>query len=399
MSHYRNIFNPAIICLSLLTVIAGLMICPEVAQADHGVTVNTREAEVEDVLNILAMKSGKNIIYVGEEETITFKVENKPVMTALELLLQKAGMDYLQEGDLIIVGSEGKLHDDFFNQRSITRFDLNHVVARQVEPLISDLDIPVQTISLEENPGTLWAQGVPQGLTKLRELINAVDRRENAPRPGESPEDPDDEYFISDYKQVTLKRIAPSRARELLADMGVSIDSYIILRDKLLVFDPVIQDHWESFEQVIQEIDTADARRQHAFFYQLDYISTEDAARLVREFQFDGVTIADLNLPEFNNELLLLVPPHKEDEVRRAIDSIDVQRDKTRATITSATGENARSELSAKRTLLSEMTDVSASEMVISGNLSGDDDNPHHVLWIEHSPNTITKLQNLVDSF
>lgn len=59
-------------------------------------------------------------------------------------------------------------------------------------------------------------------------------------------------------------------------------------------------------------------------------------------------------------------------------------------------GDGARRQLEARRTLLSQMSGVPEGSMFISDNMSGDINNPQFVLWAEESPEVIKLLEELI---
>ena len=512
--------------LSLITILAVLMIFfsmlvfPGEARAEPGISIDVRDADIEDVLTMLAMKEDKNIIFVGDSREVSLQVDNVAVMEALELLLDKTGMTYIRDGELIIVGSEARLQEDFFNRISLTKYNLNHITTGQLEPLIGELGIPLQSFSMQDDE-TIWVQGTPRGLAKLRELLGAVDHPQygeeeelkqveldhiNAPQleqfMGEfgitleciymeekprtiwtqgtyrdfeeldelieivdSPEFAVEEeelkkfkldyilaeqleplvlqlgitvqtFYMEDnpktlwaqgtpheldeleelkntvdikenkpeveedikitYRQLELAHITPGRAVDKMAETGNPIDNYITLGNKLLVFDEELIENWNVIEEIITDIDNEDAREQHAFTYKFEHIMAQEAEGLLGSFGLDDVTIETFDFSEYGNELLVLCPPEMEDEVYRSLESIDSDREDIRVPIETDTGDNAKDRLDARRQLLSELSGIPEKNMMISDNISGDDTNPEHVLWVEETPGSIAKLEHLL---
>ena len=140
------------------------------------ISLDVTDADLRDVLSALALNLRVNIIPAYDEEiSVTFKVDNVPAMEALELLSHTYDLTYIRQGNLIVVGPQEKLTDDFFNQIVLTRFNLKHVTSDTVNSLIDELGIPIQRIWVEENPRIVWAQGTPPALCKVKELLSAVD--------------------------------------------------------------------------------------------------------------------------------------------------------------------------------------------------------------------------------
>jgi len=359
------------------------------ATTSNTVSLDVRNADVRDVLSALAIKLNANVIYTEKPTNITLKVENVTSVRALEMVAQNLGYSYARQSGLYVVGSSNKLHSDFFNQMVLTRFNLIFIEAEIVEPLIGRLSLPVKSIRIPTNQQAIWIQGTPQAILKMQELINAIDRPENA----------DDEEISLAYRSIWTNVISPSRVTELLSDAGMDVENYVILGSRLLVFDKDLFSRWEEIETLVRELDNMNASEYRVFAFALKNTVARDAAERLDQFDYEGVKTITFNYPQFGQEILVICPPHLESQVYSSLVSLDGNRKKIKAPITSATGENAKSMLTAKRTLLSELTDVSVKDMYLSENLSGDRDAPHYVLWIEETPDKIQYLNEMILRF
>jgi len=144
-----------------------------------GITLEVRDADIRDVLSTLAVILKKNIIYTEESVRVSFSVQNVSAAKALEILTQSAGMTSITDGNLILVGSSANISQNFYTLLPITRFSLNYLSPEQINEQIDRLGIPVQNIILDSTKKYIWAQGTPQALAKMRELVAALDREEN----------------------------------------------------------------------------------------------------------------------------------------------------------------------------------------------------------------------------
>jgi len=155
------------------------------------ISIDVRDANIIDVLSMLAYRMDVNILFLGEPDTITFKSENLSPLTTFQLVLQsyvptpqvqsmQHDLDYLVLGRNYIVGNRERLHQDFFNRMMLTRFGLFYVSAEAMQSYIEDLEIPIQSLTVDANQQALWMQGTPATLGKAREVINALDVMENA---------------------------------------------------------------------------------------------------------------------------------------------------------------------------------------------------------------------------
>lgn len=155
------------------------------------ISLELKDANLIDVLSMLAYRMDVNILFLGEPDTITFKSENLSPLTTFQLLLQsyqptqqaqgtQNDLDYLVLGRNYIVGNRDRLHQNFFNRMLLTRFGLHYVSAEAMESYIQSLDVPVQSLTVDANQQALWVQGTPVTLGKVREVINSLDVLENA---------------------------------------------------------------------------------------------------------------------------------------------------------------------------------------------------------------------------
>ncbi len=144
------------------------------------ISLDVRDANLLDVLSLLAYKLDVNIIFLGEPAKISLKTENLSPINTLQIVLQKEGLDYLVVGRNYIVAERGRLYEDFANRMLLTRYSLFYLSASAMEGYISELGVPVQSLTVDSNQQAIWMQGTPIALGKARELINSLDIMENA---------------------------------------------------------------------------------------------------------------------------------------------------------------------------------------------------------------------------
>ncbi len=144
------------------------------------VSIDVRDANILDVLSLLAYKIGVNIIYLEEPVRITFKSEALSPVTTLELILQNQGFDYLVVGRNYVVAQRERLFADFTERLMLTRYGLFYVSASSMQDYLSQLGVEARSLTVDSNQQALWLQGTPMTLGKAREVINALDVMENA---------------------------------------------------------------------------------------------------------------------------------------------------------------------------------------------------------------------------
>lgn len=367
-------------------VIGGTDYVPAIGLGGGAITLDFRQADLRDVLSALAIKMGVSILLVDKAAgPVTFEAQGVTPGQALELILQSQQLSYLREGNVLVIGSPSTLQSNFFKQMVLTRFNLVFIPATKLKPLIGELGIPLSSITLDTNPYAIWAQGTPQALHKLQELIVAVDRLDN-------------ESSV-EYRTLTATQVSPVRLQELLGQAGLDAAQTVILGNRLLVFDRTLHQRWPQVESLAWSLDTLDARERTVFVYQLKNISAADAATRLEAFDFEDVKTETFNYAEISQEILVICPPHLQTEVRSALAGMDGTRQKIRVPVASTTGDLAYTRLHAQRDLLSQLSGVSIGDIHISRNLSGDSTNPHYVMWVEESPEKIRQIEELVSRF
>ncbi len=144
------------------------------------ISLDVRNANLLDVLSLLAYKLDMNIIFLEQPSQITIKTESLSPLTTFQIVLQKEGLDYLTIGRNYIVGQRDRLYSDFTNRMLLTRYSLFYVSPSAMEGYLSELGLPLQSLAVDSNQQAIWLQGTPMTLGKARELINTLDVMENA---------------------------------------------------------------------------------------------------------------------------------------------------------------------------------------------------------------------------
>ncbi|HBX22293.1 MAG TPA: energy transducer TonB [Desulfotomaculum sp.] len=348
------------------------------------ISLDVRDADIRDLMSALSLKMGVNIVLLEDKAAkVSLQLDNTSPRQVLELLMQSQGLAYLQEGDIIVVGSPAKLHKDFFNQMHVTRFDTYFIPAEELKRLISQMGLSLKGVTSDANPNVLWVQGTVQDLRKVRELIQAVDSV--------------DAQATLNHKTITLTHISPDRALELMMMAGVLPERFVMLDNRIMVFDRKLFNRWDEVQAMMQSIDTPSAVRQKVFVYQLKNTVAGDAGQRLEDLGFAGVKTSAYNYDRFGKELMVACPPQLENDVRSALFNIDQARFKTRVPVMTENGDNARNKLDAHRQLLSQLSGVPVSSMYLSNNLSGTAKEPLYVLWVEESPDKVQLIKDLIE--
>ncbi len=183
--------------------------------APGNISLFIKDADIRDALSALAINMGYSIIYTGAPVNVSLKIENVSPETAMDYLLKLVKMTYLQDGDILLVGTKESLSEDFMSRLAVTTFKLKYVTSDIISAKIQELEINAKPFIMESNLSTIWVQGFPQEIAKVRQLINLLDVSENESysSAGESG---------SGLTAVRLKYFTPSEFNSFLQSLGIN---------------------------------------------------------------------------------------------------------------------------------------------------------------------------------
>lgn len=144
------------------------------------ISVNFRNTDIRDVLSAFALNIGCNFVFKGNAVNVTLILNDVTVSEALDYVMKLINMTYITDGRTIIVGEKQDLIRSFSEALQLTEFTLTYVSAGTVMSQIAALEIAVTTSRSGENEYRFIAQGLPSDLSKVRDLIAMIDKRENS---------------------------------------------------------------------------------------------------------------------------------------------------------------------------------------------------------------------------
>lgn len=193
--------------------------------------------------------------------------------------------------------------------------------------------------------------------------------------------------------------IKTDKLKEMLTELGIQgISSVITDANPNVIWAQGTAEGMKKIREVIASVDIPEQTiedEKTRFVYQLTYIVAEDAAQRLAKFGFKDLETITTDGDRYGHEIMVICPKKIETQVKSALNSLDMPRQKTKAPVLTAKGEYAHQALVSSRDLLAQISDVSISSMSISRNL-GTSYEPVHVLWVEEAPDKIRKLKDLV---
>lgn len=217
-----------------------------------GITLEIRDADIRDVLSTLAVILKKNIIYTEESIRVSLSVQNVSAAKALDILTQSAGLTSITDGGTILVGTEAHISQNFYNLLPITRFSLKYLSPEQINAHVDKLGIPVQKIILGSTAKYIWAQGTPQALSKMRELVDALDRAENV--------DPVTLQPVGEFKltPVELLFVESSVINTLITQLGIPCKTIVFETNPWTLWVDAEASALEDIMTLVESVDIPD---------------------------------------------------------------------------------------------------------------------------------------------
>ncbi len=139
------------------------------------VTLDFKDADIINVLRILSLKSGVNIVTGPEVSgTVTIRLTDVPWEQALEVVLRTYGYVYERDDNIIRVTTKENLQ----TEELITEaFVLNYSTAEEIEDAISEIISERGRIKSVPRTNTVIVTDVPTNIYKIREVIGKLDKR------------------------------------------------------------------------------------------------------------------------------------------------------------------------------------------------------------------------------
>lgn len=167
------------------TLILGLLLCADLkavetsvagggTEASTNVTLDFKDADINNVLRILSLKSGVNIVAGPEVQgTVTIRLNDVPWDRALEVVLRTYGYVYEREGNIIRVTTRERVEQE---DLSTETFVLNYITADEVQESISEILTERGKIKAFGRTNSIIVTDVASNITKIAEVIKRLDK-------------------------------------------------------------------------------------------------------------------------------------------------------------------------------------------------------------------------------
>src|SRR3989338_6257780 len=142
--------------------------------APGNVSIDFKDADINNVLRILSLKSQVNIVAGPEVQgTITIRLEDVPWQKALDVVLRTYGYVYEREGNIMRVTTKENLSTE---ELMTETFVLNYTTAAEAEEAIKEILSERGRIKSVSRTNMLVVTDIPTNLYKIREVIAKLDR-------------------------------------------------------------------------------------------------------------------------------------------------------------------------------------------------------------------------------
>ena len=370
---------------------------PPVVNLTGYVSINFVDADIRDILSVVALELKKDILFVGSSLRMTIRAAKVSRTNLLDVVVSTAGgLTWVTSGNLIVVGTKEKINSDFSKNRVFTGIKLKYVTAPELETQATKLGIDVTTVTLKESLNKIWIQGNPTEIARFYQLVNSLDKKENFPDIGANV------GRSTFYKQYTLKYITATLFRDMLSQFSIPVVFALSDSNPMICFVSGPTTSLSEFESVLAKLDVKENTNNPSggdlvgmTKYILKYIAYSDAENLLTNSKL-GITV--MNLKNYPKTVFFFGPKTYRDEALRLLLSVDIKGDITKEVIDYALSS---SKLASRRNLICSLTGLDVSNFVISEDIDRDPLVSKYILYFTGTEAEIAKIRkaiSLIDS-
>ncbi|MDP3723354.1 MAG: secretin N-terminal domain-containing protein [Candidatus Omnitrophota bacterium] len=139
------------------------------------VSVDFKDADIRQVLRILSLKSGVDIVAGSDVEgLVTIKLTDVPWEQALDIVLRTYGFAYERKGKIIRVMSTAALEQEAL---STEVFPLGYAKAKEVPEVVKEMLSDRGKVKFDERTNTVIVTDIPTSLFQIKAIIERLDQR------------------------------------------------------------------------------------------------------------------------------------------------------------------------------------------------------------------------------
>ena len=148
---------------------------PAAPQTPGLVSIDFKDADIRQVLRVIALKSGVDIVAGSDVEgLVTIKLTNVPWEQALDIILRTYGFTYDRQDKIVRVMTLDALEQEALATQV---FPLDYAKAKEVPDVIQEMLTERGKVKFDERTNTIIVTDVPTSLFQISEVIKRLDQR------------------------------------------------------------------------------------------------------------------------------------------------------------------------------------------------------------------------------
>jgi type IV pilus assembly protein PilQ len=149
------------------------------AAGPRTVNLDVKNADILDVLKLLANESGSNIVATQNVKgTVTTSLHDVPLTTALDLIVRTNGLDYRKMGNIYVVGTSDDLNREFGSagqeSTQTVAFPIKYANPPDVQKQLAGV-IPASSFTVDPRTDTVIVSGTPAIIQSARNFLALTD--------------------------------------------------------------------------------------------------------------------------------------------------------------------------------------------------------------------------------
>lgn len=145
------------------------------ASAGGMVSVDFKDADIRQVLRIISLKSGVDIVAGADVEgLVTIKLTNVPWEQALTIILRTYGFTYAREGRVVRVMTLKALEEEALSTQV---FPLDYAKAKDVPDVLKEMLSDRGRVKFDERTNTIIVTDIPANLSQIEAVVARLDQR------------------------------------------------------------------------------------------------------------------------------------------------------------------------------------------------------------------------------
>lgn len=148
---------------------------PTAPTAPGLISVDFKDADIRQVLRIISLKSGVDIVAGTDVEgLVTIKLTNVPWEQALDITLRTYGFTYERKGNIVRVMTLSALEQEAL---ATEVFPLDYAKAKEVPDVIAEMLSDRGKVKYDERTNTIIVTDIPTTLFQIKQVIARLDQR------------------------------------------------------------------------------------------------------------------------------------------------------------------------------------------------------------------------------